>query len=459
MENKKHFDSLRSEYGPFIYKSYSLEKSGNCVNIAYDFEIVGLCSFRPTLSVPLAGLEAVNDFDSPAAKEIIFSLGMTELVSYWKSACCKKVIVQCGSLSEEDILWWKKLYFYGLGEFFYRNGIRADFDTFMEIEAKTDEPAPFEVETRGLNLIPVGGGKDSNVSLELLAPLHEKNRCFIINPRGACTLSAKTAGYGEEDFVTVRRRIDPELLRLNSEGFLNGHTPFSAIVAFSALYCAYLIGAKNIILSNESSANSGNISGTEINHQYSKSYEFEKDFSDYVSRRITDKIKYFSLLRPFSELQIAKRFTKDEKYFSVFKSCNLGSKTDCWCGDCPKCLFVYCILSPFAPEEQLKQIFGGDMLARGDLLDTFLGLIGENPVKPFECVGTDKEVRFALALTLKKYHEEGRELPALLAEFAKFAKEQDFDTSMLSDFNEEHNVPEEFLKYVMEMYKYVSAAD
>ena len=112
---------------------------------------------------------------------------------------------------------------------------------------------------------------------------------------------------------------------------INGHTPFSAIVAFLSLYCTYLIGGEYIVLSNESSANSGNIEGREVNHQYSKSYRFENDFTEYVGENLLSGIRYFSLLRPFSELQIAKQFALLPQYHKVFRSCNRGSKKNIWC--------------------------------------------------------------------------------------------------------------------------------
>lgn len=461
MGGNEKFKELREKYETFIYEGWSAEKEDDGVFITYNFKIEGLCEFHPTLRVNTANMEVINPWDEGAGREIIFSMGMVELVSYWKSSCCKKVKILCGALSGEDVIWWKKLYYNGLGEFFYRNGIDTDFDSFMEIECeKREGKEEFQVKTSGLNLIPVGGGKDSNVTLELLGDNKENNRCYMINPGGARSRSAAAAGYSEDEIFFVKRTIAKELLELNKQGFLNGHTPFSAVVAFSALYCAYLSGGEYIVLSNESSANEANISGTEINHQYSKSYEFEEDFREYVKRNITDKIYYFSLLRPFSEFQIGMMFTKSEKYFDVFQSCNLGSKTDVWCADCPKCLFVYCVLSPFIAPERLEGIFGRDMLKREDMLECFKGLVGLSPVKPFECVGTVSEICFALSLTAEKYKSEGRELPVLLKEFsdnfdtAKIAA----DKSMFSEINEENGVPEKFKKYVTEMYKYVSAA-
>ena len=456
------FNELRSKYKTFIYEGFTAQKEDNAINITYNFKIENLCEFHPTIKVNTANMSIINPWNEGAGYEIIFSMGLVELVSYWKSACCPKVKIECGALSEEDKLWWKKLYFNGLGEFFYRNSIETDFGSFMEIEcAERKANTPFGIKTAGLNLIPVGGGKDSNVTLELLSDLKKQNRCYMINPGGARSRSAACARYDEDEIFFVKRTIDRELLELNRQGFLNGHTPFSAVVAFSALYCAYLSGGEYIILSNESSANEANISGTEINHQYSKSYEFEQDFRDYVKRNITDKIYYFSLLRPFSELQIAKMFTKSEKYFDVFQSCNLGSKTDVWCADCPKCLFVYSILSPFIEPKRLAGIFGRDMLDAEDMTETFKGLVGLSPVKPFECVGTVSEIVYALSLTAEKYKKEGLKLPVLLKYFSENFKISEIaeGESMLSELNSEHAVPEKFKKYITEMYNYVSASN
>ena len=48
-------------------------------------------------------------------------------------------ILKDNLLTEKQKKWWKKLYFNGLGEFFYRNGIEADFEDFMEAEGDLDE--------------------------------------------------------------------------------------------------------------------------------------------------------------------------------------------------------------------------------------------------------------------------------------------------------------------------------
>ena len=244
---------------------------------------------------------------------------------------------------------------------------------------------------------------------------------------------------------TKRKRIiDRRLIELNEKGFLNGHTPFSAMVAFLTYLCSYLLGKKYVALSNEDSANETNVIGENINHQYSKTIEFENDFREYSQKYLKGNVEYFSMLRPISELQIAKLFSSLEEYHQIFKSCNVGSKTEPWrwCCDCPKCLFVYTILSPFLYKDKLINIFEQDLYERKDLLKIFIELCGYGETKPFECVGTYSEIRFSITKVIKDLEKEGKELPYLL----KYYKDN-FELSndeLLSYYNENNNLPKEF---------------
>lgn len=426
------YNELRNKYDTFIYDSYEIEELENTTKITYNFIVPSLTQYKPTLEVKKFKIDSFT-------KNLIFHIGLVELVSYWKATCSKNVIIKAGYINKEQIEFFKKLYFYGLGELFYTNGITPNYDDFINIKCELKEQnIEIPKYVGNGNLIPIGGGKDSNVTLEIMKSDFEDNLCFIINPKQVTLSCAQTAGYSNEKIVTVKRTIDKNLIELNKQGFINGHTPFSALVAFLSYFNAYITGKKYILLSNESSANESNVYGTKINHQYSKTYEFECDFNEYTKKYFKIDIKYFSLLRPLSEYQIAMLFSNYEKYHEIFKSCNVGSKKEPWhwCCSCPKCLFVYIILSPFLYKEKLIRIFGEDLFEKEDLLDIFIELTGYGKTKPFECVGTYEEVRYAITKTISKLDKQ----PYLLKYYKEHFELENLNKNLENKYNRENNL-------------------
>lgn len=428
------FLQLRNKHKEFVYHDFEISETGFKFHFSIDEY-----NFYPSWSFSEGTIGQHVNRD--LLEYAVFSLGMAELVSYWKCACPPVVRIKCGALDQQRIQWWKKLYFNGLGEFFYRNEIKTDVESFMTVIADNGDVPVFNEQYQGDGfLIPVGGGKDSVVTLELLRDYHSKNLCYIINPRGATVGCANAAGYNEGQILGVGRTIDKQLLELNKMGYLNGHTPLSAVIAFSGWIFAYCTGRRYVALSNESSANEANIEGTKINHQYSKSTEFESDFRQYTSNCFGAYPEYFSLLRPWSEWQIAKKFVQYPQYFPVFQSCNVGSKTNVWCANCAKCLYVYIMLAAFLDDEQLISIFGKNMLDDEQYVDLFNGLVYQNYDKPFECVGTKAEINLALH-TAKKLRKNDS-MPLLLA---RYQPENGSEPQNLDLFFDENNYVPDFL--------------
>ena len=396
-DNQSKFDALRKAFSTFTFERQTVKRENGALSLAFEFNLDDRYHFRPSLEIPARSFFDWDNIPEGQLQALAFQIGMTELVSYWKITCPKRVVVKPFALTESQKAFWKKLYYNGLGEFLYLNSITVSEADLMEIEAvgekaytKVDLPLDEKC------LVPVGGGKDSVVTLECLRDKMPVTP-LIVNPRGATLNCVKTAGYKEDEFIVINRTLDPTMLQLNAEGYLNGHTPFSALLAFISVLVAFGSRSKYIALSNENSANESTVPGTNINHQYSKSIEFERDFRNYVAEDLSKEVQYFSFLRPLSELQIAKLFSQCEAYHPVFRSCNVGSKTDSWCGHCPKCLFTWIILSPFLSKEKLVAIFGKDLMADASLRPIFEELNGIAAVKPFECVGTVEEVRACLA--------------------------------------------------------------
>ncbi len=403
------FEELREKYPRFDYSSYTYELKDNALHIEFHFQIGDEIHFKPHM-VLKPGKYAQWPANLAILDGIVFNIGMIELISYWKCTCSPRLCIHGFKISEEQQFFWRKLYWNGLGEFFFKNHIHSNHWDFLNFEFPDDAPDastttfPHADDSQRV-IVPIGGGKDSVVTLEELRREREVVP-FIINPRGATLDCARIAGFvTPEDIIILERQIDPKLLKLNREGYLNGHTPFSAMLAFYTTLLSAITGIRDVALSNESSANEPTIPGTYVNHQYSKSLEFEEDFREYVRDFMGDCNHYYSHLRPLTELQIAERFAQHPQYFPVFKSCNAGSKENKWCCNCPKCLFAYIILSPFIPREEMIKIFGEDLLDKPSLEHTFDELTGLSPYKPFECVGTLREVNEAIHRILESHKD------------------------------------------------------
>ena len=429
--DQNKYNSLREEYEFFRFQRYDYTLENDTLCVKFYFSLDDRYFFTPTFELPGRKFYNWIDIDKNQLDTILFNIGMIELISYWKLACPKKVYIAPHSLDANQIKWWKKLYFNGLGEFFYLNGIVENIDDFMDIVCESDVVCQkINLPLKEMTLVPIGGGKDSVVTVELL-----KNKMpvipLILNPRGATKECVGTAGFSKDQVAVIKRTLDSTMLKMNNEGFLNGHTPFSAMLAFYTLLIGFVTKSKYIALSNESSANEPTVADTEVNHQYSKSIAFENDFRDYVKEYISDDIQYFSFLRPINEVQIASLFAKNKNYYKVFKSCNVGSKTDSWCGKCPKCLFTYLIMSPFIPEKELVDIFGKNLLNDNELLPILKQLKGDTEVKPFECVGTIEEVNACLESS-HKATENGQVSSSVILH------------DLLNQYDMVNNLPEQF---------------
>lgn len=446
------FASLRNEYPVFEYRASAWKITDNELDMQWHFAAGPDINFYPGSKLIFNRCVKADRFSAADLDVLVSQIGMIELVSYWKAVCSPLIINHVFNADETQQLWWKKLYFNGLGEFFYTNRIETDESTFTGISGQTALPVSFTTFPVDENtvIVPVGGGKDSIVTLELMRNAGMKVIPLIINPRGATLDTIREAGYKREDIIEIRREIDPALLELNAKGYLNGHTPFSAMLAFYTLLGAAACGTKYIALSNENSANESTVPGTSINHQYSKSLEFENDFRDYVYHYLHREVSYFSFLRPLSELQIVALFSGLKNYHAVFKSCNVGSKTDIWCGHCPKCLFAAVMLGAFLPAASVKTIFGKDILNDLELRPALEELSGLRPVKPFECVGTVSEVQAALSHIAAVENP----VPALVSIYTATHQSGDINFNrILQAWDDHHFLPERFeklLKYALE---------
>jgi len=385
----------------FIFKGYesNLEKG----EVLFHFGFTGEKNIDFTEKISFPPVTA--EIPQPLLESILDNLMLILGISYWKAYCPKEIVIKSNFLTKEQAEFWNVIYTKGLGEFFYKN--KLDFRGLVNFpynEKAQTKSTVFPRKDR--SLLGIGGGKDSIVVAELLK---KSNKQFDLVTSGF-PIQIEIAKMIGGDIVNTFRQVDPKLLELNKEaGIYNGHIPISVFYAFLLILMGVLFDYKYVLVGNEKSANYGNVEylGEMINHQWSKSEEFEKLFREYVKKFITPNIEYSSPLRNLTELQIAREFVKHPKYFKVFSSCNKNFKINNpsiskWCGECPKCLFVFISLAAFLPKEEVLDIFGKDLFEDKNLIPLLEELIGVRNFKPFECVGTPEETKEALNKIIAK---------------------------------------------------------
>lgn len=324
-------------------------------------------------------------------------------ISYYKAAIPERIVIDGPPLDAQTAAFVTGVYHHGLGEFAYRNDLDVRSRFVLSGEPAGDSgPVVSPHRSSGI-VVPIGGGKDSLVSVSLL---EEAGRTFSTLSVGQSSLIESLAERMDQPHLRIGRFVDPNLFELNRRGAYNGHVPISAILAAAMLSASFLAPFNTVIMSNEASAEEGNLQlpdGFVVNHQYSKTLAFEQDFSALIEQTIVTGFEYFSLLRPLSEWAIARHFATLDRYHPVFSSCNRnfrlqGHDGSRWCGRCPKCQFVFLMLATRLSPDALGDIFGHNLLDEAEQVADFSALMGIDAHKPFECVGEVRESRAAMAL-------------------------------------------------------------
>ena len=385
-----------SKYQQFIFESYNFDPETGVLDLHYgaDDELHFTETYR-------FDFEYV-DYDPEALDRALQLLFFVAGVSYYKRYLPPEIVIKQGEIDTATAQFLSKTYEKGLGEFFYVN--KLDPRSKVSFPATLQSKQPVEVQSEG-KLVGLGGGKDSLVTVELIRKEDNNLATWSLNHRKQLTPLVERVGLPH---YWVEREVDQQ------KGMYSGHVPISAVFACVGAVVCILSGKKDNVVSNEQSANEPTLQydGLAINHQYSKSQEFERDFQECLAHHFGDSLRYYSFLRPYSEVRIAELFSKVgfDKYKDVFSSCNRAfvhtSDHMSWCGVCSKCAFVFMVLTPFIKPEELTGLWHGkNLLQDPDLEITYRNLLGIEGDKPLDCVGEVKESREAMHLASAIYPE------------------------------------------------------
>ena len=390
----------------FEFTSYKFIPSQKRILFNYktEFKVGEPIFFTETIILP--EIPNLKEIPPGLLDKILQGLHLVLGVSYFKCYCATKVKINY-LLSKNESNFWNTVYKKGLGEFFYRNNLDPKISPKFPF-GKNIKSVSYQINNNQKCLLGLGGGKDSIVSAEILKEQGFDVTNFFVETQKESNLVNEIMGITGINSLKIRRVLDEKLFYKHK---YQGHVPVSAIYAFLGIFYAVLYKYSYFIVSNEYSSNFGNTKykGEVINHQWSKSFEFESLFQNYVENFITKNVHYFSLLRPFYEIRIVEIFSKYKKYFSHFSSCNRNfiinsnENKSLWCANCPKCVFVFTLLSAFLSKKDLIDIFKKNLYEEEKLISLFKDVLGFGKMKPFDCVGTFKEAKVGLYLASTKF--------------------------------------------------------
>lgn len=381
----------------FIFDKYNFKN--NILSLYYSFD--NGIDFIETIEFPTT--KQFTELELQALDNVFKYIHLACGISYYKLFCPENIEIKTFTLSKKEADFFNSFYYNGLGEFVCKNNI---------LNLKINFPYDENVKNKAINidlqdniLIPIGGGKDSTTTLEIIKSAIDKNKIITCSIGLAKPITESIEISGCKSFHPIRT-ISKNLLELNKKldeiGGYNGHVPISGILAFIMTACSIIYDFNTILMSNERSANVGNreFDGRIVNHQWSKSFEFEKSINSFIKEFVLTQLEYVSFLRPLSELHIARLFSKLEKYHPVFTSCNknfkIENRLNHWCCDCDKCRFVFLILAVFLNKEKMVKIFGKNLLDDKTQLQGYKELCGLDNYKPFECVGEIEECIYSI---------------------------------------------------------------
>lgn len=392
----------------FEYSSYIFEPEKKKIRFNYKIEFKNKepITFTETIILPKA--PSLRKIPKELLENLLQSVHIMLGISYYKLYCPPEIKLN-RPLSEDQAKFWNIVYQKGLGDFFYHNKIDPKNSPKFPFD-KNFKPRPYELRRKDRSLIGIGGGKDSIVATELLKEQKNDITTLLIETQQNLQILNDVINKMGIKSLKIQRFLDEKIFE-KYEGAYNGHIPISAVFAVLGFLAAVLYDYSYVIVANEHSSNFGNIKfkGRTINHQWSKSFEFENLFQSYTKNFISPNVTYFSTLRPFYEIRIAELFTKYKKYFPYFSSCNRSFKVykkrenSLWCGECPKCISSFILLSAFLPKKELIQIFKKNLYEDKNLLPTFKDILGLGKLKPFDCVGVFEETKAAFYLARKKF--------------------------------------------------------
>ncbi len=345
--------------------------------------------------------------DTPEQLRGLRALHLALGVSYYKTFLPPEIIHPY-AMDASEVAFWNDIWQHGLGEFLYINKLPVERVAQFKVQDGTLFEGVSGNTAKDEAILGIGGGKDSIVAGELLKDLGVTVSGFVMATGEQLGQTASVAKVMGVDLHAIKRQIDTQLLDLQKmPGAYSGHVPISLIFALVGTALAIANHSAYVVVANEASASIPRImwEGRAVNHQWSKSFGFEKDLQHFIQEKVTPEVTYFSAVRQLTSIGVAKVFARLPQYFEVFTSDNFVFRMDParrpagrWSLESPKSLSSYLLLAPWLSNEEVQRIFGIDFMNEDSLETLFLELTGMEGEPPLDCVGTVEELLLSVNL-------------------------------------------------------------
>ncbi|MDB5182401.1 MAG: hypothetical protein JWO47_185 [Candidatus Saccharibacteria bacterium] len=415
----------------FCYLDFSIQPDGKTVRFAYEI-VRANESHLLTETLVFPDVLPSSDAVQRGLRALHIALG----VSYYK-IFLPPSIEQPYQMDAGEAAFWNDVFRNGLGEFLYVNKLSKD--KVAQFAAQDgQEFAPSEVlDLDEKAILGIGGGKDSIVAGELLKKLNVDLSGFVMATGEQLGQSKSVADVMGIPISAIGRTLAPELMNLQMQpGAYKGHVPISLIFGLVGVVMALTEGASMVVVANEASSSTPTTEweGEAVNHQWSKSFGFEKSLQAYVKQHIAEGVTYFSAIRPLTSIGVAKKFAALPQYFEVFTSDNFVFRIDPakrpsgrWSLESPKSLSSYILLAPWLSEADIARTFTIDFMNEETLEPLFKELTGLEGHPPLDCVGTVEELVLSLNLAFKQGKYVNTHLMKL-AKTSRLIQDKDWDT-------------------------------
>jgi UDP-N-acetyl-alpha-D-muramoyl-L-alanyl-L-glutamate epimerase len=411
-------------------------------------------TYTSTVSLQAIAEEDIAAIDRELWNRMVLAVALAMVPFHFLLSDFASVKIKGGALDKATISFYERAWMNGLAEFRYRQGLNP----LRPISVVCAEAEPFAssgIAAEEKILMLNGGGKDTAVMVELLKAARMPLTWFSLDIDDAQQRLMEASGV--QDALDVDVVLDPEIFRAPTYRW--GHMPVMLLLWSVALIPAVARKFKYVTTGNEYSSNEGNVlfKGMDISHQYGKSHDFECELNSFVQRYLGVDVRCFSALRPFHDIQVAQILTRYKRYLGNFVSCNKGAG---WCNECPKCAFVFLVLSAFLDRVELMAVFGEDLWAKNSTRMMMRDLMTAR-VKRWECVGTREECKLAAHLYIEK--NGGREFKGRpsMRDLKKAMAGTDFEearTKYLEEVQTEHIIPVKIAESIVRQYQDVVGA-